>query len=187
VALQFAGLELSGLELDEVIPLTVRVLLWPAVMDEGLKEQLAPPADEQVSEMLLKKELGADALTVKVVESVPITTIADRALAEREKSGFPVPVSETLCGLLAASSVTLRLPVRLPLAVFMLRNFFITLPKDLIEAARMDGATIGRELVYVLTPMAIPGLASTLLLNFNSGSRVRAPASPPGSLRSLLR
>jgi len=30
----------------------------------------------------------------------------------------------------------------------------------------MDGATIGRELVYVLTPMAIPGLASTLLLNF---------------------
>ena len=90
MALQFAGLELSGLELDEVIPLTVRVLLWPAVMDEGLKEQLAPPADEQVSEMLLKKELGADALTVKVVESVPITTIADRALAEREKSGFPV-------------------------------------------------------------------------------------------------
>lgn len=30
----------------------------------------------------------------------------------------------------------------------------------------MDGATIGRELIYVLTPMAIPGLASTLLLNF---------------------
>src|SRR3569832_302625 len=29
----------------------------------------------------------------------------------------------------------------------------------------MDGATIGRELVYVLTPMAITGLASTLLLN----------------------
>ena len=29
----------------------------------------------------------------------------------------------------------------------------------------MPGATIGRELVYVLTPMAIPGLASTMLLN----------------------
>jgi sorbitol/mannitol transport system permease protein len=29
----------------------------------------------------------------------------------------------------------------------------------------MDGATIGRELIYVLTPMAIPGLASTMLLN----------------------
>ena len=29
----------------------------------------------------------------------------------------------------------------------------------------MDGATISKELVYVLTPMAVPGLASTLLLN----------------------
>ena len=82
--------------LDEVSPFTVKVLLWPAVMDEGLKEQLAPPADEQVSAMLPRKELGADALTVKVVELVPITTIADLALEEREKSGFPVPVNETL-------------------------------------------------------------------------------------------
>src|SRR5215218_3361982 len=39
------------------------------------------------------------------------------------------------------------------------------IPRDILEAARMDGATIGRELVYVLTPMAIPGLASTMLLN----------------------
>jgi hypothetical protein len=31
-----------------------------------------------------------------------------------------------------------------------------------LEAARMDGATIGRELTYVLTPMAVPGLASTI-------------------------
>jgi len=30
----------------------------------------------------------------------------------------------------------------------------------------MDGATIGKELIYVLTPMAVPGIASTLLLNF---------------------
>jgi sorbitol/mannitol transport system permease protein len=37
--------------------------------------------------------------------------------------------------------------------------------KDILEAARMDGATIERELVYVLTPIAIPGLASTMLLN----------------------
>ena len=38
-------------------------------------------------------------------------------------------------------------------------------PREILEAARMDGATIGRELIYVLTPMAIPGLASTMLLN----------------------
>jgi sorbitol/mannitol transport system permease protein len=53
----------------------------------------------------------------------------------------------------------------LPIVVWMLFTYFKDVPKDILEAARMDGATIGRELVYVLTPMAIPGLASTLLLN----------------------
>jgi len=54
----------------------------------------------------------------------------------------------------------------LPIVIWMLFTYFKEIPKDILEAARMDGATIGRELVYVLTPMAIPGLASTLLLNF---------------------
>src|SRR5215469_15756786 len=53
----------------------------------------------------------------------------------------------------------------LPIVVWMLFTYFKDVPKDILEAARMDGATIGRELIYVLTPMAIPGLASTLLLN----------------------
>jgi sorbitol/mannitol transport system permease protein len=54
----------------------------------------------------------------------------------------------------------------LPIVIWMLFTYFKEIPKDILEAARMDGATIGRELVYVLTPMAIPGLASTMLLNF---------------------
>jgi sorbitol/mannitol transport system permease protein len=53
----------------------------------------------------------------------------------------------------------------LPIVVWMLFTYFKEIPKDILEAARMDGATIGRELIYVLTPMAIPGIASTLLLN----------------------
>ena len=53
----------------------------------------------------------------------------------------------------------------LPIVVWMLYTYFKEIPKDILEAARMDGATIGRELVYVLTPMAVPGIASTLLLN----------------------
>jgi len=54
----------------------------------------------------------------------------------------------------------------LPIVIWMLFTYFKEIPKDILEAARMDGATIGRELVYVLTPMAVPGIASTLLLNF---------------------
>jgi sorbitol/mannitol transport system permease protein len=53
----------------------------------------------------------------------------------------------------------------LPIVIWMLFTYFKEIPKDILEAARMDGATVGRELIYVLTPMAIPGLASTLLLN----------------------
>ena len=53
----------------------------------------------------------------------------------------------------------------LPIVVWMLFTYFKEIPKDILEAARMDGATIGRELVYVLAPMAVPGIASTLLLN----------------------
>jgi polyol transport system permease protein len=53
----------------------------------------------------------------------------------------------------------------LPIVIWMLFTYFKEIPKDILEAARMDGATVSRELVYVLTPMAVPGLASTLLLN----------------------
>src|ERR1700759_2468272 len=53
----------------------------------------------------------------------------------------------------------------LPIVVWMLFTYFKEIPRDILEAARMDGATISKELVYVLTPMAVPGLASTLLLN----------------------
>ena len=53
----------------------------------------------------------------------------------------------------------------LPIVVWMLFTYFKEIPRDILEAARMDGATIRLELVYVLLPMAIPGIASTLLLN----------------------
>src|SRR6201987_4610698 len=53
----------------------------------------------------------------------------------------------------------------LPIVIWMLFTYFKEIPKDILEAARMDGATISRELIYVLTPMAVPGIASTLMLN----------------------
>lgn len=53
----------------------------------------------------------------------------------------------------------------LPLIVWMLFTYFKEIPRDILEAARMDGATTGKELLYVLAPMASPGIASTLLLN----------------------
>lgn len=55
--------------------------------------------------------------------------------------------------------------LNLPIVVWMLYTYFKEIPVDILEAARMDGASLGKELIYVLTPMALPGIASTLLLN----------------------
>ena len=55
--------------------------------------------------------------------------------------------------------------INLPIIVWMLYTYFKEIPVDILEAARMDGAALWSEIIYVLTPMAIPGIASTLLLN----------------------
>ena len=55
--------------------------------------------------------------------------------------------------------------INLPIIVWMLYTYFKEIPGEILEAARMDGATLRAELLYVLTPMAIPGIASTVLLN----------------------
>src|SRR6056297_79910 len=56
--------------------------------------------------------------------------------------------------------------INLPIIVWMLYTYFREIPVDILEAARMDGAGLRQEILYVLTPMAIPGIASTILLNF---------------------
>ena len=54
----------------------------------------------------------------------------------------------------------------LPLAIFLLRNFFITLPKDLIEAARMDGASNLAIFRRIVVPLSVPALASFAIFQF---------------------
>ena len=54
--------------------------------------------------------------------------------------------------------------MNLPILIWMLYTYFKEIPVDILEAARMDGASLLNEIVYVLTPMAIPGIASTMLL-----------------------
>jgi sorbitol/mannitol transport system permease protein len=55
--------------------------------------------------------------------------------------------------------------LNLPIIIWMLFTYFKEIPGEILEAARMDGATLWREIVYVLAPMAVPGIASTVLLN----------------------
>jgi len=53
-----------------------------------------------------------------------------------------------------------------PLAVWLLRSFFETIPRDLEEAAMTDGATRFGAMVRVIFPLAGPGLAATAIFSF---------------------
>ncbi|MCP1199925.1 carbohydrate ABC transporter permease [Notoacmeibacter sp. MSK16QG-6] len=61
--------------------------------------------------------------------------------------------------------VAVLMLINLPIIVWMLYTYFKEIPGEILEAARMDGATLRSEVTYVLLPMAVPGIASTLLLN----------------------
>ncbi len=54
----------------------------------------------------------------------------------------------------------------LPFGIFLLRNFFITLPKDLIEAARIDGAGNVDIFRRIVVPLSVPALASLGIFQF---------------------
>jgi sorbitol/mannitol transport system permease protein len=60
--------------------------------------------------------------------------------------------------------IVINMMSNLPIAVWMLFTFFRDLPKDIIEASRIDGANLRQVLVHVLLPLVMPGIASTALL-----------------------
>ena len=55
--------------------------------------------------------------------------------------------------------------MNLPIVVWMLYTFFKEVPKDILEAGRMDGAKPKQEVWMLLLPLSLPGIASTALLS----------------------
>jgi len=54
----------------------------------------------------------------------------------------------------------------LPFAIFLLRNFFIGIPKELLEAARIDGASELRIFLRLILPLGLPAIASLAIFQF---------------------
>jgi alpha-glucoside transport system permease protein len=54
----------------------------------------------------------------------------------------------------------------LPFAIFLLRNFFIGLPKDILESARIDGASEIRIFLRLILPLGLPAIASLGIFQF---------------------
>jgi alpha-glucoside transport system permease protein len=54
----------------------------------------------------------------------------------------------------------------LPFAIFLLRNFFVALPKDILESARIDGASEMRIFLRLILPLGLPAIASVAIFQF---------------------
>lgn len=54
----------------------------------------------------------------------------------------------------------------LPFAIFLLRNFFLQVPRELLEAARIDGAGEWRTFAQVVLPLGLPAIASLAIFQF---------------------
>jgi sorbitol/mannitol transport system permease protein len=79
----------------------------------------------------------------------------------------------------------------LPIMVWMLYSHFKDIPSEILEASRMDGATLWQEFRYVLTPLAMGGLASTgllcLVLSWNEAFwSLNLSAAKAGTLATLI-
>ncbi len=66
----------------------------------------------------------------------------------------------------APAAIIFHIAFGLPFAILLLRNFFIGIPGDLLEAARMDGASEWQIFTRLMLPLGMPAIASLLIFQF---------------------
>ena len=101
------------------------------------------------------------ALMVVPIQSALVPILVEFQDIGRFVSGRRDLITGTYAGLWIAHTV-----FALPFCIFLLRNFFITLPRDLIEAARVDGASNWMIFYRVVMPLSVPALASFGIFQF---------------------
>ncbi len=79
---------------------------------------------------------------------------------------FPIYVYAEKWNLIGTRTIliVLYIAINLPLAIWMLRSFFVEVPRELIEASEIDGTSLFNQLRSVILPIAAPGIAATALL-----------------------
>jgi sorbitol/mannitol transport system permease protein len=79
---------------------------------------------------------------------------------------FPIYVYAEKWNLIGTRTalIVLYIAINLPLAIWMTRSFFMEVPRELIEAAEIDGTSFLNQLRQVILPIAAPGIAATALL-----------------------
>jgi alpha-glucoside transport system permease protein len=80
---------------------------------------------------------------------------------ERVTAGIPLSLNGTFLGVWLA-----HMGFGLPLAIYLLRNFMGSLPSELIESARIDGADHFSIFTRLIVPLSVPALASFAIFQF---------------------
>lgn len=102
---------------------------------------------------------GRDALFAVVVALIVVPI--QMAIIPDAKLFGALGIFGTLSGV-----VVFHVAFGLPFAIFLLRNFFIGIPRDLLEAARMDGGTEFMIFTRVVLPIGWPAIASLTIFQF---------------------
>jgi alpha-glucoside transport system permease protein len=102
---------------------------------------------------------GRDALFVVVIALlvVPVQTALIPIFSLYNDTGL----FDTVLGL-----ILFHVAFGMPFAIFLLRNFFIGIPKDILESARIDGASELRIFVRLILPLGLPAIASLAIFQF---------------------
>lgn len=128
-----------------VASVTVVITLILSVMGAYAVTRLRFPGREQLSRSILLIYMFP-----AIVMVIPLYTIFSQ-----------IGLRDTLPGLLVVYPAT-----TLPVALYMLRSYFQTLPKDLEEAGMIDGATRFGVITRITLPLSMPALASVGLYVF---------------------
>lgn len=70
-------------------------------------------------------------------------------------------LNDTLSGLVLLQSV-----ITVPYVIWMLRSYFSTVPRELFEAALVDGCSVSKALAYIILPSTIPGVVTAATFAF---------------------
>jgi sorbitol/mannitol transport system permease protein len=152
-------------------PLTVSN--YGAVFDRGISSYLINSATASIVSTLIVLLLAvpaAYALAIKPVEKwtdVMFFFLSTKFLPPIAAL-LPIYLIVKQVGMLANiyTLVFLYTSMNLPIAIWMMQSFLAEVPKEILEAAQVDGAGLTRTLLSIVAPIAMPGLAATSLICF---------------------
>lgn len=146
---------------------------FAAVFERGMMPYLINSASASIGSTLLVLALAipaAYALSIRPVRNVrdPLFFLISTKFMPVAASIIPVYLLlQAVGGLDNVTWLTiLYVGVNLPIAVWMMRSFLAEVPREVIEAAQMDGAGLRTEIFRVVLPMVLPGVAAAGLICF---------------------